>query len=387
MSTTHHPIAVIGAGLGGLTLARILAVHGIEAAVFDLDADRYARVQGGMLDIHEESGQAALRAAQLHAEFRKFVLPGGESMRILDKYATLHTEESDEESTHTRPEIDRGRLRDLLLDSLPAGTVRWGAKVTGARTLDDRRHEVTLADGTVFTADLLVGADGAWSKVRPLVSAAVPAYTGVSVVESDLLDALTRHPEAAAVVGGGMLFALSDAKGFLAHRESDGSLRIYTAVKTPRAWLESIDFTRTDLAKERVLEQFTDWHPSLTALLADADGPLVPRPIFALPVGHRWDRVPGVTLLGDAAHVMSPFAGEGANSAMQDAAELAQALIAHPEDTETALARYEAAAFPRSRAAAADSAAGLATCFADDAPEGLIAQFASHHEEDRISTR
>ncbi|MFE5586227.1 FAD-dependent oxidoreductase [Kitasatospora sp. NPDC056531] len=380
-TTTHHSIAIVGAGLGGLTLARVLYAGGVEAVVFDLDADRHARTQGGMLDIHEESGQAALRAAGLHEDFRRLVMPGGEAMRVLDRHATVRFEESDDASSHTRPEVDRGRLRDLLLDSLPDGTVRWGAKVTATRTLADGRHEVTLADGAVFTTDLLVGADGAWSKVRPLVSAAVPAYTGVSVVEGDLLDADTRHPQAAAIVGGGMLFALGDGQGFLAHREWDGSLHVYTAVRTSPTWLESIDFTTPDAAKSAVLQQFPDWHPGLRALVADADGPLVPRPIVALPVGHRWEHVPGVTLLGDAAHVMSPFAGEGANNAMQDAAELAGAILDHPGDTETALVRYEEAMFPRAEAAAADSAANLALCFAADAPQGLVDQFTSRQEQ------
>ncbi|MGE7434236.1 FAD-dependent oxidoreductase [Kitasatospora sp. NPDC001175] len=381
MTAAHHPIAIVGAGLGGLTLARVLHTSSVQAAVFDRDADRHARTQGGMLDIHEESGQAALRAAGLHQELLKLVLPGAEAMRILDRHATVLFEESDDNSTHTRPEVDRGRLRDLLLDSLPNGTVRWGAWVVETRTREDGRHEITLADGTVFTADLLVGADGAWSKVRPLLSSATPAYTGVSVVESDLLDADARHPEAAELVGGGMLFALAEGKGFLAHREWDGSLHVYTAVRAPLDWLDGIDFADPAAAKTRVLEQFPDWHPALRALVADADGPLVPRPIFALPVSHRWERVPGVTLLGDAAHVMPPFAGEGANNAMQDAAELARAILDHPGDTEAALSRYEQAMFPRAEAAAADSSANLAVCFAADAPKGLVGQFNSRPEQ------
>ncbi|MFG2501250.1 FAD-dependent oxidoreductase [Streptomyces sp. NPDC048441] len=398
MTTAHHPIhypiAIVGAGLGGLTLASVLHAHGIEAALYDLEASPAARGQGGMLDIHEESGQAALRAAGLYEEFRALVHPGGEAMRVLDKDAVVRREEADD-GDGGRPEVERGHLRDLLLGSLPDGAVRWGVKVTGARPLGGGRHEVTLADGSTFTTDLLIGADGAWSRIRPLVSDATPGYSGLSFVEADLLDADVRHPDSAAVVGGGMLFALGKGKGFLAHRESDGSLHVYTALKVPEDWIDSIDFTGENgengenvegvqgaegvkdaaVAKASVLEHFADWDKSLQALIADADGVLIPRRIHTLPIGHRWDRVPGVTLLGDAAHLMSPFAGEGANLAMLDGAELAAAIAARPDATEAALAAYEEALFPRSESAAAESAESLMVCFRDDAPQGLLDMF------------
>ncbi|MEU1010857.1 NAD(P)/FAD-dependent oxidoreductase [Streptomyces sp. NPDC005890] len=370
----HHPVAVVGAGLGGLALARVLHVHGIEAALFDLEASAGARTQGGMLDIHEDSGQEALRAAGLYEEFLARIHPGGQATRVLDRHGTVHLAEPDD-GTGGRPEIDRGDLRALLLGSLPAGTIHWGAKVTDARPLDGGRHRVTLADGTGFTTDVLVGADGAWSRVRSLVSAARPAYTGVSFVEADLLEADLRHPASAAVVGGGMLFALGPGRGFLAHRETDGSLHVYAAVTAPEDWLDGIDFADTEAAKAAVLKEFDGWDDSLRALVADADGALVPRRIHALPAGHRWDRVPGVTLLGDAAHLMSPFAGEGANLALLDGAELGLALAAAPGDTEAALAAYEARMFRRAEASATDSARSQDLLFCADAPQGLVEMF------------
>lgn len=355
-------IAIIGAGLGGLTLARILHVNGIEAAVYEAEPSPTARTQGGMLDIHEDSGQAALRAGGLYDDFLRLILAGGESMNLYDKHAVLRMAHNHEGSG--RPEVHRRDLRDLLLGSLPDGMIRWGAKVV--EISGDR--EVRLADGSTFTADLLVGADGAWSKVRPLVSDAIPAYLGLSFAELNLLDPDVRHPDSAELIGGGMMMALGDGRGFLAHREPD-RLHVYAALRRVADW------STDDLTKETLLAEFKDWNDRFLRLIRDADGDITPRAIHALPIGHRWDRVPGVTLLGDAAHLMSPFAGEGANLAMQDAAELAAALLAGP-DTEAALAAYESALFPRAEASAAESAENLEISFAPDAPAGILNFFA-----------
>ncbi|SED45121.1 FAD-dependent oxidoreductase [Streptomyces melanosporofaciens] len=369
-------VTIIGAGLGGLTLARVLHLHGIPATVYEAEVSAMARAQGGMLDIHEDSGQPALRAAGLMNEFRGIVLEGRQAIRVLDLAGTVLLDKPDD-GTGGNPEVLRGELRQMLLDSLPAGTVRWGHKVSGTRALGAGRHEVTFADGTTVTTGLLVGADGAWSRVRPLLSPATPEYIGMSYVETSLCDADTRHPDSAKAVGGGSLFALAPGKGFLAHRERAGTLHAYVMLARPQDWFANTDFTDAAAATARIAREFDGWAPELTALIADGDTAPVLRSLYALPIEHRWERQPGVTLLGDAAHLSLPN-GEGANLAMYDGAELGKALAAHPEDIEAALTAYEQAMFPRSAAAAAEGIQVHEMFYGAGAPHSLVTMMTGH---------
>ncbi|MCA1190623.1 NAD(P)/FAD-dependent oxidoreductase [Saccharopolyspora sp. 6V] len=375
----RHPVTIIGAGLGGLVLARVLHVHDIPAVVFEAEPSPDSRPQGGMLDIHDHNGQPALDAAGLLERFQDLVLEGRQAMRLLDRDGGVLLDEPDD-GTGGRPEVQRGELRRLLLDSLPEGTVRWGRKVAAVRPRDDGRHEVVFADGAVHLADLLVGADGAWSKVRPLLSGAEPRYTGKSFVETYLHDADIRHPAAAKAVGGGAMLALAPGKGIQAHRERGDTLHTYVALEHPRDWFAAVDFTDAAAATARIAAEFPGWAPELTALITESDTAPVLRPLHELPVGHRWERVPGVTLLGDAAHLAAPN-GEGANLAMLDGAELGAALAAHPGDVETALAEHERAMFTRSAEAAADGAEAYELMFGPDAPHAVVDFFAAAAQE------
>ncbi|WP_436533629.1 FAD-dependent oxidoreductase [Actinoplanes sp. HUAS TT8] len=367
-------VTIIGAGLAGLTLARVLHVHGIASVVHEAEPSPTARGQGGMLDIHDYNGQLAVEAAGLMDEFRALALDGRQAFRIADPDGNILFDKGDD-GTGGRPEVQRGELRQMLLDSLPPGTVRWGRKVSGVRVLGDGRSEVSFADGTTEVTDLLVGADGAWSRVRPLLSGAKPEYAGQSFVETYLYDAEERHPAAAAIVGGGTLAAGTDDRAINAHRERGATLHTYVILSRSLDWFAAIDFTDFDEVTTRIAAEFEGWAPALTSLITDSDTQPVLRPIFALPVGHRWDRVPGVTLIGDAAHLAAPD-GEGANNAMLDGAELGRALAAHPGDVEAALAEFEAAMFTRS-AEPTDGAEFMEQIFGPDGPpEHLMEMFA-----------
>ncbi|MEU4196160.1 NAD(P)/FAD-dependent oxidoreductase [Kribbella sp. NPDC026611] len=357
-------IAIVGGGPGGLTLARILHLHGIAPVVYERDASGDARSQGSMLDLHTETGQAALRAAGLEREFLAAARREGQDLRMLDHTGTLLLQEdTPDDAPMLRPEIDRADLRDLLLGSIPAQTVRWGSAFTHAEAQPGGGYVLHFADGSTATCDLLVGADGANSRVRPLLTSAEPTYTGKCLVQSAIHDADRTQPELAAMVGRGNLWVFGPDRLLGGQRNGNGTISVSISIQGPPD-LDSA--TATDLPD--------GWAPQFRRLLAACDEPFVVRPAYILPIGMTWPRRSGVTLLGDAAHLM-PSVGEGANQAMLDAAELGRAIAAHPDDLDAALEQYEPAMFARTAATAEMSAEVAELMTGPDAAQKVLRFF------------
>ncbi len=356
--TTRSRIAIIGGGPGGLMLARLLQLRGVRATVFERDADADERPQGGSLDLHAETGQRAMRLAGLEAEFAAAARPEDQGDRLYDQHGALLF---DRDGTgDDRPEIDRTALRRILLDSLAPDIVRWAHKVEAVIPRAAGGYDVVV-DGRHLSFDIVVGADGAWSKVRALLTDATPIYEGVTMVELGF-DA-GRHPHVDALVGGGKMFAVGDNRLLIAQRNGHGHIRVYAGLRMPEATASEWTTAGADVVTAALREAFAGWAPSLTYLFEQGDFIAV-RPLHALPVGHHWPSRPGLTLLGDAAHLMSPLGGEGVNLALSDAAELAEALSGG--GGWQAVSRYEAAMIERAAPAAEGAAQGVATAVSSD---------------------
>lgn len=372
----NKTVAIVGGGPGGLTLARLLQMRGAHVRVYERDASPTLRGQGGSLDLHEDSGQLALREAGLGARFSELARPQGQQSRIFDKHGTLLLEMRAEHETQTRPEIDRGELRDMLLNALASDTVSWDRSLRQLVMEKDGRYRLDFTQGFSADADVVVGCDGTWSKVRPYVSPLQPGYGGVTFIETHIHSPNVRYPRLAAWVGQGSALALGDNRALMAQCQGNGDIRIYVALRVPENWVNEagIDFKAPAQARVMLLDYFADWSPDLTDLLRVSDDVFLPRPLYTVAADQSWPSQSGVTLLGDAAHVMPPFTGRGVNMAMLDAVALADCLTSGRHSTVgEAIAAYERSMFSRMSEAIRETLAAQDRIIAEGAPDRVVA--------------
>ena len=388
---TPSHVHIIGAGLGGLTLARVLQLSKVPVTVYEREPNATSRAQGGTLDLHTETGQKALQMAHLHDEFEAHCNRLANTMIICGKNGEVvwqdePREPKPKEKMHPeedRPEIDRGMLRRILLDSLEPQTVQWGHTLRSITPTTTGVHQLVFETANTSTpktvlAEFVVGADGAWSRTRTLLTDAMPIYQGVSFVETEVLDVDSRSPTVAKLVGEGTMFAIEEQKGIIAQRNSGGRLNVYLGLRVEQSWVvdSHIPFdSDPEETRKQLLALLDVWDERLLEVIKVAEPKFIPRPIMALDPKTKWESKEGVTLLGDAAHVMSPFAGEGANLAMIDAAELGYALVGKDGNgkvvyrtLQDAIKAYEGRMFKRSKPAAEESRSNMDMFISNQAP-------------------
>ncbi|XZF15484.1 FAD-dependent oxidoreductase [Chitinophagaceae bacterium MMS25-I14] len=345
MTVRDKKIAIVGGGPGGLTLARLLQLEGADVHVYERDLNKNVRVQGATLDLHEESGLEALRRAGLTEAFQANFRPDAGRMSIADMQAAIYLDDYETGSGYAedRPEIDRGPLRKILLDSLQPGTVIWDSHFV-SMTPQGSGWLLHFKNGTTGYADVVVAADGANSKIRPFITDIKPVYSGVTIVEGSVYHAAQNAPELWKLVNGGKLFVFGEEKSLILSVKGDGSLSFYTGCKAAENWVQEsgIDFNSKQHVFAWFKDAFGNWSNVWQELFTTDEVWYIPRPQYHFPLDQHWTSLPNLTMLGDAAHRMPPYAGEGVNMAMQDAYELAERLTGDEfANLQQAIAHYE----------------------------------------------
>lgn len=378
---TH--VAIVGGGPGGLTLARLLQAKGMEVKVYERDFNRDSRVQGAIVDLHFESGLEVLEAAGLMDAFKANYLPGADKFRLVDPdgnfYVDEHTQDSEGsfEDERFRPEISRGALRDLLLDSLLPDTVVWDSQFTNMKP-SGKSWELHFKNGTTARADLVIGSDGYRSKIRPYVTDIAAFYSGATIIQGEIDDPEKACPAMNALVQNANLIAMGTGKSIAAQPRGDGGLAFYASSLYPENWLETsgIDFTNVKEVRAYLTDFYQDWNPVFHTLF-EACPRFLFRPLNYFPIDQDWETKPNVTILGDAAHLMPP-SGEGVNTAMLDALDLSECLTSNNfTDIPSAIAQYEKRMRARAAGLAKEALEGIHDLFSpsEASIEKLIDQF------------
>ncbi|KAJ4363748.1 hypothetical protein N0V95_001064 [Ascochyta clinopodiicola] len=386
-------IAICGAGPVSLTLANILQNNSIPFTVYE--ASSSIRTQGGSLDLHPESGQLALKEAGLWDLFKKYARPESDVLKIVrvdgkvlwdgngdDKQQVEETEKFD-----GRPEIDRRALLKLLSERLDMEKIVFGKKlreVVPSQTVEDK-YDLHFADDTTATGfDFVIGGDGAWSKVRKFLSNEMPHYSGISMVSASLNN-VRNNPWLMEYVGQGSLMSVGEDTAIISQRGDDGFLLCYAGLRVPEDFLETcgIDWADAGAARKEYMEKyFSHVGEDLKRVFLESNDDLALRPLYELPVGFSWSSRSGVTLIGDAAHVMTPFAGVGVNVGMTDALILGKEIIEACAGSKTlgeATLAYEKEMVPRAAKFAQKTLHGKENHFSANGAQEFADMLASHH--------
>ena len=363
MLLQNKQVAIVGGGPGGLTLAKLLQLKGVNVKVYERDLNKEARVQGSTLDLHDESGLAAIRKADLLNDFKNNFLPGADKTLIVDENAAVFfsdhetNRKEDFGNEHFRPEIDRGALRKILLESLQPETVVWNRHFISM----EKQNEGWLLhfkDSASVYADIVIASDGANSKIRPYITDSKAFYSGITMLEGNVYQSKDRTPYIHSLIDGGKIMAFGNAKNILLGQKGGGDLGFYVSFKTEEDWAvkSGLDFSDKTQILEWFKKAYPEWSPVWYELFEKVTVPFIPRPIYCVPLDQTWEALSNLTMIGDAAHVMPPFAGEGANMAMLDALELSECLTADTFGTlQEAISFYETNMRERAAKAAQES--------------------------------
>ncbi|WP_301420711.1 FAD-dependent oxidoreductase [Mammaliicoccus lentus] len=363
-------IAIVGGGPDGLMLGLLLQRQGFSFTIYERGYQNMHSDRGGSLDIHDDSGQLPLKEAGIFETFRKHARYEGEDTRIVSKDGEILYDE-DAEGEGNRPEIDRGKLCDIIMEQIHPENIKYGFKFEKLTQRDNGEVELVFENGTTVMTDLVIGADGAFSQIRSYLTNAKPEYTGISMIEMNSDE--NEHPDLLKFNKNGKLIGLGGDQAILGQRNGDGRIMAYISFKTKYEKLDEYRNLSLDVLKERLLVEYSDWDSELKNYIAYSYDDIKFRRIYKLPIGLTWETQPNITIIGDAAHLMSPFAGEGVNMALYDAYLLAKSFKNFNNLTKV-LKAYEQKMFETTKVHAKESQDNLEIFFSENGAEKM-AQF------------